>query len=482
MAIIIKHKHNSPPPDALVSDKPQIDQQLPGTLPTTEIVSTPKCIKPKTLADVISLIPLNQALPASRKRDLISACNSIARLIGQPPYALPADVSTLRNLIVTLHPAQGRISQKRLANIRADLTAALEVSGVTPPSDPPCPPNLDWATFLGQAAKKHQAWFLSRFSRYCSHRNISPVDVTDDTVRGFRHWLEKRLLTNDPNKIVKQTAVSFNVIIKCGCLPIPLLTTASGTRFCTRPLEDYPPSLVADIESYLKRLRDPDLFSDDGPRRPLRSTSLRNIKAHIRQFLHAAVEAGHQKAHFKTLSNVVDLEVIECAFGHMVQRHNGQIPTGLGNIISTLMAIARYYLKLDATVLRKIALAQKKIGDQLGTNMRTMSCKSQTRMDQFAQRENIVRLVNLPMNLISKASNARSRRSAALDAMTAAAIAILLCCPMRVKNLAGLRFSEDFTVVRKGKAVTINIHVPADKTKGRMAIDAAIEGPYATVV
>jgi Phage integrase family. len=437
---------------------------------------------PQTLADVIDLLTEDTGLANRRRRDLISACNSTARLASRPAFDVACDVATLRQLFSTLHPVQGRISKKRLANIRADLAAALELAGVIPADDANTNLPPAWRAFLDKATQKHHAMFLSRLVRYCSHRQIEPASVTDAVMREFRSWLDARVLTSNPAKIVKDTAVAFNAIIKRSGLDIPLLTTAMAERHLARRLDTYPSSLIADIERYLKRLREPDLFSGEGPRRPLRPTSLRNVEANIRQTLDAAVSAGYPPAHFKGLADLVQIDVISAAVSHMIARRGGKLPSGLNNILATIMAIARHYLKLDKTIIDKIAAAQNKVGDHLGMNRPSMSEKSQRRMDQFETRDNIVRLANLPMILLQRAEKNAGNKSGTIDAMIAAAIAILLCCPMRIKNLSTLHMKDDMTLVKEGRNTVILIHISPDKTKGRQAIDAVIEPPYSTVI
>lgn len=435
-----------------------------------------------TLDDLIAFLNSDKTLTSNRRRDLISACNSTARLSGRPPSDILANIAALRDLFGKLHPDQCRVSKKRLANIRADLAAALELAGIIPADNRDTEPLPAWAEFLNHATAKHHAWFLSRFARFCSLRQIEPANVDDAAVREFRTWLDARVLTNDPKKIVKDTATAFNAIIKRAGLDISLLTTALSERHLARRLGTYPASLGEDIERYLKRLREPDLFSGEGPRRPLRPTSLRNIEAHIRQTLDAAVAAGYPPEHFKGLADLIQIAVISAAVRHMIARHDGKFPSGLNNILATIMAIARHYLKLDKTIIDKIAAAQSQVGDQLGMNRPSMSEKSQRRMNQFEARDNILRLANLPMSLLKRAEKATGNKSGAIGAMIAAAIAILLCCPLRIKNLSNLHMKEDLTVVREGRSVIILVHVSPDKTKGRQAIDAVIEPPYSTVI
>ncbi|MBB5045263.1 hypothetical protein [Shinella fusca] len=198
---------------------------------------------PETLADVADLLAKDGTLPGNRRRDLISSITSTARLTARQSSDIPADVSVLRDLFKTLHPAQGRISSKRLSNIRADLAAALQHTGVIPVPDPDTKPSMAWRKFLDHAPAKHQSWFLSRFVRFCSLRQIEPANVTDAVVRDFRTWLDARILTNDPKKVVKDTAVAFNAIIKRAGLDIPLLATTLSSRHLARRLDTYPASL-----------------------------------------------------------------------------------------------------------------------------------------------------------------------------------------------------------------------------------------------
>lgn len=438
---------------------------------------------PANLADVIIALSAVPSLSDKRRRDLVSACSSTARLAGRDTSELPAKVTDLRNLLAGQHHVQGRITAKRRANIRSDLAAALVAVGVIPSLDPSTELSLSWVTFLGKATAKHHALFLSRFARFCSLRQIDPSAVNDTVLKQFESYLELRILTNDPRKIVRDTAKSFNVIIKRAALDHALLKTARGERYVSTPLDAYPASLQADIERYIRRLEKPDLFSDEGPSRALRPMSLRNTKAHLRQILAAAVAAGTAPDHFKSLADLIDIEVLESAFTQITDRRRGQMPTSLANILATLLAIARHYVKAPEAIIRKLAKAKQQVGDRLGNTHRVMSKKSQRRMEQFSDEDNVALIVALPQTLIARANRKSGSSRAALDAMTAAGIAFLLGCPaLRIANLAGLRMEEDLTRDGKNRHVAFHIHIAAEKTKGRQSIQARLTPPLSTVI
>jgi len=443
----------------------------------------PAPVAPKTLAEVINRLSENSAFVESKRRDLISACNSLARLAQRRPADISADVVTLRQLFSTLHPAQKGISRKRFANIRADVAAALEISGVTPPAEPIVEPSVAWRDFLDKAEAPHQAWGLARLARYCTARQINPTDVDDDVLRRFRDHLDARVVTNDPARMARDTAKNFNAILRRSDLGFTLLNASRGDRYAAIPLEMYPPSLQKDIGCYLQRLEKPDIFSARGPRRPLRPMTLRNIKAHLRQILDAALQAGHSRERFQTLADLIDTEVLNSAAEWMMARNEGVMPSSLPNILATLLAIARYHVAAPAETVERILAAKDLVTSQLGSGQRRMSPKSQRRLDQFRDEDNVARIIALPEKLMRRAMKQIGSSRAAVDATVAAAMTFLMACPaFRIANLAALNLNEDLTREEHGKRIAFVIHVAPHKTKGRQAIDAVIGQPWATVI
>lgn len=435
-----------------------------------------------TLEDLITFLSSNKTLTSNRRRDLISACNSTARLAGRPPSDIPANIAALRDLFVKLHPVQCRISKKRLANIRADLATALELTGIIPADNRDTELLPAWEEFLGKATQKHHVLHMSRFVRFCCQRQIEPADIIGETLQEFRTWLDARLLTNDPKKVIKETTVAFNAIVKRADLGIPLLTTALSSPYLARRLDTYPASLTEDIERYIERLRNPSLFSNDGPMRPLRPTSLRNIEAHIRQTLDAAVTTGYSPEHFKTLADLFDIAIIKAAIQQMIERRDGEIPSGLGNILATLLAIARYDVKAPAETIRGLETASKKLGKRRDTGESRLSPKNERRLEQFDIERNRDLLIELPHKLMTRADKQPGGRQSAMNAMIAAAIAVLLACPLRMATLAILNLVEDMTIVEDRRTREYLIHIASKKVKNRQEIAAVIVGPQATIL
>jgi hypothetical protein len=77
-------------------------------------------------------VAANPNIAASPKRDLRSAIISLGKLSDKSPGSIRLDLGTLRSLLDASRSSQAHISAKRRANLRSDLTAAIDASGLHP--------------------------------------------------------------------------------------------------------------------------------------------------------------------------------------------------------------------------------------------------------------------------------------------------------------------------------------------------------------
>lgn len=428
--------------------------------------------KTATLADALALLEVHSDLTDTQRRDQVSAIKRIATHLNLPPADLPTDAPSLRKLLATLHPAQIGVSAKSLSNVKTALTKALQSSGYLPPFDPKGQQTAAWQAFHSSCEAKHQVFALARFVNYCNHRNIEPNDVTDEVMSAFHDYLDERLLGKEPAKLCKETVQTWNGIVSRQGLPLAKLSYQKSGQYCSRPLTSYPQSLQDDFACYRDRLAHVDLFADDGPDKPLRPTSLRNIDAHLRQYLDGLVQAGGDSLSFNSLADVVTAEHMKRAFkAIMVRRgldtpHNG----GLHNIAATLIAIARHHLCLPEKELDAIL----KIKRMAKPDNNGMSEKNRARLGQFNDWQNVARLTDLPETLMNRALANPASRMSALLAMYAVAIAILLSCPMRAKNLAQLDLDSNVLGHRNGTHTSYTIRVEAEDVKNLEHIEVVL--------
>ena len=149
---------------------------------------------PATLADVIERLKTSR-LDATRKRDLVSAVNRVAKMLHRSPDEVPASLPELRRRLLAIHPRTENISARTMANIKAALAKALVITRAASRPLPKVEPNEAWQKFLVSAPAKHNRHGLSRFARYCSMRGLAPADIGDETLRQFESFLDTTLLT-----------------------------------------------------------------------------------------------------------------------------------------------------------------------------------------------------------------------------------------------------------------------------------------------
>lgn len=423
------------------------------------------------LAKVILKLEALETLSDTRRRDLISAITRTATYLNRAPADLPTDAPALREVLATIHPAQAGISAKSLANVKSNLARALKETRTLPRDRPRVDGTAEWRAYFGYAANKHQEWALTRFSSYCCSRGIEPEGVCDIVMAEFQDYLHPRLLTKDPAKLCKEMAQTWNGIVRRNELPYTLLTYPPNPQYRCRPLSEYPESLQRDLNAYLERLSHANLFDENGPDKPLRPTSVRNIEAHIRQFLDGLVLAGEDPDTFTSLADVVEPEKLKTSFrATMDRRGTTSIPVGFNNIAATLTAIARHHIKMGPDDLKAILQIKKRVS----TDPKGMSDKNRKRLGQFNDWENVARLMSLPEVLMTRAMENPTSRHSALLAMHAASITILLSCPMRAKNLAGLDLDHQVIAHRKGTHTIYTLRVEGKDVKNLEHIEVVL--------
>src|SRR4051812_33364163 len=84
-----------------------------------------------TLQEVLDRLA-GGGLSDTRKRDLRSAVVTYSKLVDRAPVAVPLDLADIRTTLDGMVPVQAKVSRKRWANLRSDLAAAFDASGLRP--------------------------------------------------------------------------------------------------------------------------------------------------------------------------------------------------------------------------------------------------------------------------------------------------------------------------------------------------------------
>ncbi|WP_170417255.1 site-specific integrase [Ruegeria arenilitoris] len=434
---------------------------------------------PTTLAEVLDVLKSNPDPDKKRQQSKLSAISRISKYMNRPPSDIPTNIPQLRKLLASLHPAACGVKPNTLSTTKSDLASALRAVGVLQDVESKSELTPEWGTFLKAVRSTHQVWGLMRFARFCSARSIPPADVDHNVVQAFQTALDAVLLKNEPAKHIQSMIDTWNRVIGKHVLDLPRLDRLPSDRYLARSLTEYPESLQTEIVAYIDRLAQRDLFSDDGPDKPLRETSLRNTEAHLRQLLDALVTSGQRPVEFTNLSVLVTAHNLKTAFRTIMDRLGTDgLPSGLSNVAATCIAIARHHLNAPEDTIK----ALKDIHKRVATSPRGMSPKNAERLAQFNDWENVALLLGLPDTLMARADDNPTRRDSALAAMHAAALAILLSCPMRIKNLADLDLDKHLIPARSGTHTYYSIRIEGIEVKNGEPIEVKLNARSSKLV
>jgi hypothetical protein len=135
---------------------------------------------PRTLADVLGRLTAIEALPRQRRRELMSSVRRVARLMGDVPANIPADLEALRRRLKLLTPAAAGMRPSRFGNVRALLTAALDLTGTKMMRGRRRAALAPvWQELLKSVGDPYEQQKLSRIVSFVSAKGIGPDEVND---------------------------------------------------------------------------------------------------------------------------------------------------------------------------------------------------------------------------------------------------------------------------------------------------------------
>ena len=215
-------------------------------------------------------------------------------------------------------PARAKISRKRWANLRSDLAAAIEASGLLPMLKT-ADLDLDevWTRLLA-AADPRIRHGLSRFARWASLRRIAPETVDDEHDRPLR----RRTRCGDPDQESWLPAPHSREDVERPCAAPSGRWSAAGCgakqQACTDPdsLAAAPSLVPGGCRAYLTWAAVPDPLADGARARALAPLSLRLQQTHIHSAVTAAAAAGIPRRSVTSLASLVEPETFRTLLRH----------------------------------------------------------------------------------------------------------------------------------------------------------------------
>ena len=157
-----------------------------------------------SLADVRALV--NAEFTGTRRRDLLSGFNTLARVMSIDLSHIRATPKAVRTLLARRNAVELGLTERRWRNIRSSVVSAVRKFGAVPSTiTQRAPINAEWTDLLGRAIAKHHRHGLARLARFCSAMAISAEAVDRATLLGFYEALVAEDLVWNPRTKLKHT-------------------------------------------------------------------------------------------------------------------------------------------------------------------------------------------------------------------------------------------------------------------------------------
>jgi integrase len=389
-----------------------------------------------TLQTVLDRLAAHPGLTGTRRRDLISAIRTFARLVGEPPAAIPLDLSAFRQRLDRMIPARAAISPKRWSNLRSDLGAAIAASALQPvfrtagiePTEP-------WRQLLADAPPwTRQA--LSRLARWCTIHRVGPDKVDDSTIECFIADLHSSSLVRNLRYRSGLVRRAWNALAAHHPARIRAVALKPNKRVLKRiPWNQFPASLQQEVREYLRWAAVPDPLDEGARARALSPQTLRLQHQHIHSAASAAVEAGIGIEQLTSLTCLVQPETVRTILRHRRQQDSGKPTAYAHGVAVTLIDIASKWVGAPPETVAMLKTLRRK----LGALPPGLTEKNKALLRTLEDDRLLNALVKLPDRMWHAARRADSYRSF-VDLQTALAIDILIHVPLRMQNLAPLQF------------------------------------------
>jgi integrase len=211
----------------------------------------------------------------------------------------------------------------------------------------------------------------------------------------------------------------------------------------------------------------PDPLDENARHTSLAPKTIDLRRDHIHSAVSAAVAAGIEGSQLASLASLVELDTFKKILRYRWESENRNLTAYTHGVAGSLIAIAKEWVRVPSDALAALKATRRK----LGTLPIGLTDKNKNMLRQFNDKRLLRILVNLPDRLWRHAaSELKSSRREFVDLQSALAIDILLAAPVRMKNLAELKFDEHIQWPQEqGKPAVILIK--SEETKNRIPLE-----------
>lgn len=406
------------------------------------------------------------------KMDVKSAVRTVGRLLGGDLASIEVDVAALRRRLEGLSPESVGLTKGRWNNIRSLFGKALGLAVKVFPSRSKEPVLPKWAKVLAPLTASRRS-LLTPLARFLGSRGVLPSNVTVSDLDAYHSVLVSDRLRSDPEGTWNSITWSWNACVReFEAWPQIEIERVSRKETYILDWSAFDPAFRADCEVYLDRLANVDLSADEGPLRASRSATIETRRYQLRVLASAAVLSGTDPKFIRSIADLVTPEAHQKILRFFLDRHGGKTSPQVAQLAGFLRDLAKHWVKVEPQHLEKI----RRVASKLAMPRQGMTKKNRDRLSAFDDPAIVSRYLCLPEEIRNDVEKSKgSKRSRAVLAGIAAAIAIEQVAPIRRKNLAALSLVDN--LVQRGNR--LYLVYSEDETKNEIAIE--FELPSETV-
>ncbi|OWY07858.1 hypothetical protein B6V72_18720 [Thioclava sp. F34-6] len=395
-------------------------------------------------SDLIVMLEAIEDLSGTRRRDMISGLNRVAKALGRPPQDVPCFGRWLQPRLAKISPAALNLTPKSWQNAVSDARAAMAHVGIVERRSSRIYDLTGewqhlWKIVLG-AKDPTLPRALRRFVFFLSNRGTLPAEVCEEDADAYLEALTHNEISKNPDVPYRAAVNSWNLAVKR--IPEwPRTTLSLPSRQNVIKLDEsaLPQSFITDLDALMARLATPDPLANDGRTRALRPVTLKQYRRQLIRFASELVHSGVSPETLTSLDVLLDPKMAERGLRQMLSRTENSTT----KMISEVAALLRNLGKITGQS-EDVKKSLKGLAGKVSTKpQRGITRKNRDRLRVLQDERRAQRLLNLPEHLFNQSPRTGTRLfPRALAREDALAIAILLYCPIRIRNLAGIHLEQ----------------------------------------
>lgn len=423
-------------------------------------------------SQLITELDAEEALPETRKRDIVSGLRRVSNGLNRTPDEVPADTTWLQPRIAKVAPAALGLSPKSWQNAVSDARSAMAHFGIVKRRHrhiddlSPAWRNL-WKRVLASKDKTLPR-ALPRFVHYLSHIGVAPQEVTQAHGDGFLAAIVANEISKSPEVGWINAINAWNLAVtRIEGWPQITLEKPRRQKVYKRADADLPADFMADLTALMQRMAKPDPFAEEGPTHPLRPHSITSYTRQLKRFASELLEAGVPAAEINSVAALCDPARAEIGLRAMYERNGNQKNKLIAETAALLRNLANKLGLGDDTRKRLVKLA----GQVAMPPQKGMTRKNRDRLRPLQDDKTHLKLLTLPERIFVRETGKTKPYLAALAREDALAIALLLHCPLRIKNISGIHIERHLQHMGDGRLFLV---MTEDDTKTGTPIEAEL--------